>query len=654
MPGIHSIAARLVMAIALIAVAACAIVGLLAISKESEQTDLALSREMGVQYQSVIASFDAEGRTAEAVASVLANLPAVVEATQREDRAALGAMLAPSLAVALGQGVGRWSITSPPGVTVFRVHNPDSFGDNVTSRRATVVQAYRERKTVTGVEEGIGNVGIYSVSPIIKDGRMIAAFDIGIPFGKQFVERIKTRFGVDLAVHQSDAGTFKTLGSNIPGNTLATQQEMQSVAAGGTILRRTTLAGRPVAVYLGQVKNFAGQPIAVVELVKDISSFVDGEASARWYLVGATSMVIVAAIMIALLVARGLSSPIDRLRVAMGRLSAGDTSAEVPGLNRKDELRAMADAVAVFEANMIEADRQRERKEKDRLEAEQARRDLMAGLATRFETSVRAVIGEVSRSAAEMRETARTMSATATDAQNQSRSVSTAAGETSANVQIVATAAEQLAGSISEIARQTTEASRVAGEVAEDGHRTDTIISGLALSVQRIGDVVVLIKQIASQTNLLALNATIEAARAGDAGKGFAVVASEVKQLATQTAQATEDIQTQVDAIQRDTSSAVAAIRGIFSRVNELTSIATTLSSAVEQQGAATKEIAHSVTEVAKSSQDVSSTIGSVTEAARQAGSASDQVSASAGSVSANSDRLLQEADRFVAEIRAA
>jgi len=407
-------------------------------------------------------------------------------------------------------------------------------------------------------------------------------------------------------------------------------------------------------MYLGQLKNFAGEPVAVVELVKDISTFVDSETSTRWYLIGATSAVVLAAILIALFVARTMSKPIDRLRLAMGRLSAGDVEAEIPGRERKDELGAMADAVAVFKESMIEADRLRAGQETDRLAAERTRRQLMTGLADSFEATVRGVIGAVSTSAGEMRENARTLSATAEETQRQSLAVSSAAEQTSVNVQTVATAAEELSASIAEIARQTADASRIAGEVAEDGRRTDKIVSGLSESVQRIGDVIGLINSIAAQTNLLALNATIEAARAGDAGKGFAVVASEVKELAKQTAQATEDIQSQVNAIQQDTGKAVDAIRGIFSRVEVLTGITTSLSGAVEEQGAATQEIARSVNQAAEGTQDVSQTIGSVTDAANQTGAASTRVLAAAESVSSNSDLLQREADRFVAEIRAA
>jgi methyl-accepting chemotaxis protein len=651
---IHSISARLVIAIALIAAIGCAIVGMLAIGKQSEMTELALRREMTLQYQSVLASFDAEGRSAAALAATFAHLPPIQQAIATEDRDALNALLLDADEVAKGLNIGSWSFTKPPGITVYRAHNPKSFGDDVTQRRRTIASVYRDHQPVTGVEPGVETFGIFSVSPIMKGDTVIGAADIGVNFNAQFVERITSRFGVDLALHQLRDGAVKTWGSSIPGTTLATPEELKRVLAGETILRRAAIAGKPVEIYLGELKNFAGEPVAVIELVKDISSFVENETSTRWYLIGATALVVLLAIVIALFVAQGMSRPINRLRSTMRQLSDGDTAVEIPGRHRKDELGAMAEAVAVFKDSMIETERLRAQQEADRIEAEQQRKRMVTDLANRFEASVRGVIGAVASSAGEMQDTARSMSATAEETQRQSLAVSAAAQQTSVNVQTVATAAEELSASIAEIARQTVEASRIAGEVAEDGRQTDRIVSGLAESVRRIGDVVGLINSIAAQTNLLALNATIEAARAGDAGKGFAVVASEVKQLAKQTAQATEEIQTQVSAIQSDTGKAVESIRGIFARVDTLTNITTSLSGAVEEQGAATQEIARSVNQAAEGTESVSATIGSVTEAASQTGAASSLVLAAAESVAGNTAVLRQEADRFVAEIRAA
>jgi len=184
--------------------------------------------------------------------------------------------------------------------------------------------------------------------------------------------------------------------------------------------------------------------------------------------------------------------------------------------------------------------------------------------------------------------------------------------------------------------------------------RTNERVHALAEAAQKIGDVVKLINDIASQTNLLALNATIEAARAGEAGKGFAVVASEVKSLATQTAKATEDIASQVAAIQGATGGAVVAIRGIGTTIGEVKAIATTIASAVEEQGAATQEIARNVQQAASGTAEVSNNIGGVTQAANDTGAAAGQVLSASQDLARQGEVLRGEVSQFLANIRAA
>jgi methyl-accepting chemotaxis protein len=171
---------------------------------------------------------------------------------------------------------------------------------------------------------------------------------------------------------------------------------------------------------------------------------------------------------------------------------------------------------------------------------------------------------------------------------------------------------------------------------------------------QKIGDIVKLINDIASQTNLLALNATIEAARAGEAGKGFAVVASEVKSLATQKSKATEDIAAQISGIQGATQKSVTAIAAIGKTIGEISQIATTIASAVEQQGAATQEIARNVQQAAAGTQEVSSNVAGVTEAATATGEAAGAVERAAGELSAQSQQLRERVDAFLSQVRAA
>ena len=649
----RSIAARLILAIAFIAAGTCAILGGMAVVAEKRLTRLALEREMMLQYQGVVAAFEYEGRTASAVAVSLANIPSIADASEREDRAALSALLGKADAAALERGVGTWSLTKPPGVTVFRAHNQQSFGDTVTERRRTVAKLYRDKETVTGIETGQGSLGIYSVTPILKDGKLIGAFDVGIPLTTQFADRIKQRFDVDIAIHQLDGDKPVTLGASFDQKTLVSPAEIKAALSGNNVMRAGSLGGRPVEIYLGQLKDFAGQPTAVVELVKDISSFTESEAKSRWSLIGATALVLIVAVAVALMVGRGMSSPIVRLRDSMAHLSAGNIATDIPCRDRRDELGAMAQAVGVFKDSMVEAERLRRQNEADRLAAEQERKRLMLQMADNFEASVRSVVQAVSDGAQEVTATAQTMSAIADRTRQQSTAVAAASEQTSANVQTVATAAEELSASISEIGRQTAETTRVASAVEEDGRQAEAIMASLTGAAQRIGEIVRLIQGIASQTNLLALNATIEAARAGEAGKGFAVVASEVKQLANQTAHATEEIQSQVGDIQQETNRAAEAIRGIASRIGDLSGITASVSSAVEEQGAATQEIARNVQQAAAGTREVSRTIGTVSDAAKETGEAAGKVLITAHEVAQQSQRLRSEADRFIAEIRA-
>jgi methyl-accepting chemotaxis protein len=194
----------------------------------------------------------------------------------------------------------------------------------------------------------------------------------------------------------------------------------------------------------------------------------------------------------------------------------------------------------------------------------------------------------------------------------------------------------------------------VAGKAVDEAARTNRTVKGLSDASQKIGAVVALINDIASQTNLLALNATIEAARAGEAGKGFAVVASEVKSLATQTAKATEDIAGQVAGMQQATGQAVGAIEGISGTIDTLSKIATTIASAIEEQGAATAEISRNVQQAAGGTKTVSENIGGVAQTADRTGGAAGQVLEAATRLSEQSDALRRQVDRFLSEVKAA
>ena len=222
-----------------------------------------------------------------------------------------------------------------------------------------------------------------------------------------------------------------------------------------------------------------------------------------------------------------------------------------------------------------------------------------------FESSIKHVVSGVSSAAQQLQTTAKSMTTNAEMTNHQCSDVAAAAEQASTNVQTFASAAEELTSSINEVSRQVSESTKIGSTAVDEATRANETVNGLAEAAQKIGQVVKLINDIASQTNLLALNATIEAARAGEAGKGFAVVASEVKNLANQTGKATEDIQEQVSQMQNATLMTVDVIKSIMGTIQRMSEISIAVTSAVEEQGAATREIARNVSEAHKRAQEV-------------------------------------------------
>ncbi len=345
--------------------------------------------------------------------------------------------------------------------------------------------------------------------------------------------------------------------------------------------------------------------------------------------------------------------PIQSMTGIMSRLADKDLSALVTGIERKDELGAMAHAVQVFKDGMIEADRLAKAEAAEQ-QAKARRTEVIERLLSGFETSSGAALRTVAAAASELDATAHSMSAMAQQTSTQATVVASAAEQTSANVQTVATATEEMASSIREIGSQISRSADIAGKAVNEATQTSNAVRSLAEAAQKIGEVVGLITDIASQTNLLALNATIEAARAGEAGKGFAVVASEVKSLAGQTAKATEEIASQIGAIQQTTQGVVTAITGIGNTISSINDITTGIAAAIEEQSAATNEISRNVQQAAAGTQEVTGSILQVTQAAGEAGNAAGQVLDAAGELSQQAERMRHDVETFLSNIKAA
>ncbi|SCA55080.1 Methyl-accepting chemotaxis sensory transducer [Candidatus Terasakiella magnetica] len=425
------------------------------------------------------------------------------------------------------------------------------------------------------------------------------------------------------------------------------------VKQGKTYRGEATIFGKEYYTEYNPIFNLSGEVVGILYVG------IEKEKSAAFFNNIATSIIIssllvlILFIIITIYLARKGVKPIKRLVAVTNQLADGNLEADVSSINREDEIGDMAKAIQVFKESAIERIRL-EKREHAEQEKQIERQKAVAELTKNFETKIGDMLGVVSQSIGTLHNAADSLNGNAESTSVKVESASQDTQEAAQNVDSVSVASIQLSASIQQISSDVQQTTSLLSNSVEKADVANEKIGHLANASDRISEVVGLISDISNQTNLLALNATIEAARAGDAGKGFAVVASEVKNLASQTSNATEEIAAQIINIQGEINGAVSAIREISHMINQISEMSSSVAAAVEEQSSSTDEITRSVQQAADGTQRVADNIGNVSDAAKDTGVKAKEVSSSATQLMTVSSDLQSYVENFLNDVHKA
>jgi methyl-accepting chemotaxis protein len=492
----------------------------------------------------------------------------------------------------------------------------------------------------------------------VKDGKMYAG-DVLLNENFAIVDRVKEIVGGTATVFMGDTrvttNVMKPDGSRAVGTQLAKNAAHESVLGQGKSFRGTVdILGQTFFTGYDPIKDETGKTIGILYVgVKkaDFFAVVDRLLSNFGIALGIAIVVLTG---VAILLNKTALKPLARVRQVLEALIAGNRSADVPYIQRSDEIGVIARALVTFGQSMTENETLQAQQAAAHKASEAERKKLLESLATTFTESVGKLIGDLTKSAGTMRGDAESLSTASHRLSDLTARATHASERASGGIETVAGTASALSGAIAGAVSQVSDTSNAAQQAVANAEHTNEMVKALAAAANRIGEVVQLINDIASQTNLLALNATIEAARAGEAGKGFAVVASEVKNLANQTAKATEDIQSQVQDIQGQTDGAVRAIGAIAALIADISRKAAEAAGSIEQQGGASQAIAQNVQDVSHETNSMNASVHELSDSVQVTADACQRLQSASGHLMSQMDSLNGLARDFVAKVRAA
>jgi methyl-accepting chemotaxis protein len=517
------------------------------------------------------------------------------------------------------------------------------YQDAAKAGKSTLTEPY--------VDAFTGDLIVTAATPVLVDGNLQGVVGGDIHIGAlEDIVRSMDLGGIGYAFLVNDKGTvlihpekkfaLKKLSEVFPQNTpnLATDGSLQEI--GDMMFAFFPVKGLPTVNWsLGFAVD------------RDLA-FVEQQKFRTTAIISAALSIVAIMILLGILVRKWVSVPVISMTDAMTRLAGGDKDITVPSSDKDDEIGAMGKAVLVFKENAVEMERLAVENEKSARRMEEERRRALNEMATAFEDEVSGIVVSVREASGSLQSLAQGMSDAAGIVGENAENASSAALSITGNVDAVAASSEELSASVDEISRQVNSSSEEAKRAADTSLVATENVQSLSARVSEISDVVNLISDIANQTNLLALNATIEAARAGEAGKGFAVVASEVKNLANQTAKATEQIETQINSVVGATDDTVSGISGINDAIARVQETSAAIAAAIEEQGAATREIAGNASQTAQDVNLVSTTVAEVKEGAKSNVGRSQQVLEASDELQEQAEKLDRQLRTFVENLR--
>jgi methyl-accepting chemotaxis protein len=559
-------------------------------------------------------------------------------------KAVICAVLLIAVNTALVVGAGYWSLTNEFGGRAFR-----EIEVNLRTLTLAFGEAFKDAK-ITFKDGAVSRVEIAAM-PEFKDHSIV---DRSV----SYVGGNATLFVYDDASNQfvrRSTNVKKENGDRAVGTQLAPDHPGQAILRKGLAYKGpATLFGKSFMTAYFPVSNPAGKVIGVIYVGIPMEEFDAMLAHAIQIMAVAAAVAALLVMLATMLIVRRVTKPLRSVTESLTAIADGKADVAIDCDDRADEIGEIARTLAVFKANSQERRRMREEQAAAAAAAAEQRKAELRNFVDEFRASVGSMIDHVQSSSSDFERVAQQLTETARRTAGLSGQSASASETASEHVRSAAAASDELSGSISEIARRVQDSSAIAAEAVRQAAATDQRIAELSEAGNRIGDVVKLITSIAAQTNLLALNATIESARAGEAGRGFAVVAQEVKNLAGQTAKATEEISSQIASMQLATQESVGAIKAIGQTIERMNEIATAISAAVEEQHAATQNIAQSVRAAASGTADVAANTRNAAQGANETGETSGRMFASAKALSGESLRLKAEVDRFLEGVRAA